>query len=347
MAEPALAQHYEIIWLQDASGSMHLEQAMQQVNLALERCLSRPALLDPSQVRYHLSLATYSDNAVWHYRGTPMAMVSWNPLPAGGVTEMGKGLHLVLSRLEELKALEQQAVLVLASDGMPTDEYEVTLQQVVRLCQQAGYSRYVLALGPDVDQEMLQSFQPLRDQYYSAKQSEQIDDVIDALFKRMLTDAGAPVTPVALTARSESEKQPETYTRAEAQSRFLTDYLEQPSADFMTKYQRFAEFTKLGLANRAEFIRGQSARFEIRPTGFVAVAWKAPDQMIDIQVLPNPQMRYQEKLYKEMGLSEIFDSSEAMPSHAFKPVALEPALFSLQGEQWVCSQRGRVTYKRE
>ncbi len=355
MAENALAPHYEIIWLQDASGSMHIDQAMLQVNQAFERCLSRPALLDPSQVRFHLSLATYSDNAVWHYRGTPMAMVSWNPLPAGGVTEMGKALHLALSRLEELNVLDQQAVIVLASDGMPTDDYQASLQQVVRLCQQAGYPRYALALGPDADRDMLENFQPSRDKLYRAKQNHQILDVMESLFEQILADAHQPKSHSLTQSAAEfgalpdlpAEETEADLPEAAAESRFLIDYLELPSAEFMSKYQRFSEFVKLGLANRAEYIRGQSARFEIRPTGFVAVAWKNAGQQTEIQVLPNPQMRYQDKLYKEMGLSELFDSPEAMPTHAFKPVALEPALFSLQGDQWVCSQKGRVTYKRE
>ena len=113
---------------------------------------------EPSSPRQSRSFA---DQASWHIpEPTLVEGLEWRDLQAGGCTAMGAALELVA---EQLRAppMEERAlppVLVLISDGQPTDDFEAGLARLMREPWAQKAVRLSIALGHDADLEILQQF---------------------------------------------------------------------------------------------------------------------------------------------------------------------------------------------
>jgi hypothetical protein len=86
--------------------------------------------------------------------------LQWQDLQAGGVTAMGEALELVAGQLAS-PPMEERAlppVLVLISDGQPTDDFEAGLARLLRQPWAQKAVRLAIAVGHDADQEVLQQF---------------------------------------------------------------------------------------------------------------------------------------------------------------------------------------------
>jgi hypothetical protein len=86
--------------------------------------------------------------------------LEWQDLQAGGITAMGEALELVAAQLDS-PPMEQRAlppVLVLISDGQPTDDFEAGLQLLMRRPWAQKAVRLAIALGHDADLDVLQAF---------------------------------------------------------------------------------------------------------------------------------------------------------------------------------------------
>jgi uncharacterized protein YegL len=103
----------------------------------------------------------FSDDATWHIPDpTPINDFRWTDLSAGGITSMGKALELVAGQLK-IPPMSERAlppVLVLISDGQPTDEFEKGLQSLMELPWGKKAVRMAIAVGKDADNDILQRF---------------------------------------------------------------------------------------------------------------------------------------------------------------------------------------------
>jgi uncharacterized protein YegL len=85
---------------------------------------------------------------------------AWDDLDAGGVTDMGKAFDLLAAQLT-IPPMSDRAlppVLVLLSDGQPTDDYKEPLGELLRLPWGKKSVRIAIAIGQDVDEDMLAEF---------------------------------------------------------------------------------------------------------------------------------------------------------------------------------------------
>jgi uncharacterized protein YegL len=103
----------------------------------------------------------FSDGAQWHI-ATPMEVdgFRWEDLGADGVTDMGKALRMVAEQLK-VPPMDERAlppVLVLISDGQPTDDFRGGLQALMDQPWGKKSVRIGIAIGEDADQEVLQKF---------------------------------------------------------------------------------------------------------------------------------------------------------------------------------------------
>jgi uncharacterized protein YegL len=86
--------------------------------------------------------------------------LQWRDLEAGGITAMGEALNLVAEVLQS-PPMEERAlppVLVLISDGQPTDNFDAGLARLMRLPWAQKAVRLAIAMGHDADLEVLQQF---------------------------------------------------------------------------------------------------------------------------------------------------------------------------------------------
>lgn len=151
------------IWMVDASGSMRDEGKIQAVNNSIRDTipLMRQAADDNPNARVLVRAVTFSSGARWHVeRPTPLEEFTWQDVVAGGLTDLGKALRLVASQLS-IPPMEERAlrpVLVLLSDGQPTDDYKGGLEALLREPWGKDSVRIGIAIGRDVDVDVLQEF---------------------------------------------------------------------------------------------------------------------------------------------------------------------------------------------
>jgi uncharacterized protein YegL len=154
-----------IIYLCDCSGSMLASGKLQALNQAIRQSL--PAMVEVAQAnpeaRILVRVVSFASEAHWHLATpTPVEEVAgqWTDLQAGGMTAMGEALTLVAAALRT-PPMEQRAlppVLVLISDGAPTDSLEQGLATLMREPWARKAVRLAIAIGHDADLEILQQF---------------------------------------------------------------------------------------------------------------------------------------------------------------------------------------------
>jgi uncharacterized protein YegL len=149
--------------LADCSGSMASGGKMAALNTAIREVL--PHLADTSANNPHAEVMIrairFSTGASWHVaEPTSPEQLDWEDLSTGGYTDLGSAIELLCSVLTvppmETRALPPAIVLV--SDGMPTDDFERALKQLLELPWGARSVRMAVAIGHDAALDTLSEF---------------------------------------------------------------------------------------------------------------------------------------------------------------------------------------------
>jgi len=151
------------IYLCDCSGSMQAGGKIEALNQAIRQSLPGMVAVarENPEARVLVRAVRFADRAAWHIATpTPVEQLQWVDLQAGGVTAMGEALELVAAELRS-PPLEPRAlppVLVLISDGQPTDDFELGLAALMAQAWARRAVRLAIAMGDDADAEVLQRF---------------------------------------------------------------------------------------------------------------------------------------------------------------------------------------------
>jgi len=151
------------IWIADSSGSMEQDGKIQALNTAIREAIPhmRKVAEDNPNAQVLVRAVKFSNGAQWHItQPTPVADFSWTDLAAEGETDMGKALQLVAEQLK-MPPMSERAlppVLVLVSDGQPTDDFEAGLKALMDEPWGKKAVRIAISIGRDADPEVLQRF---------------------------------------------------------------------------------------------------------------------------------------------------------------------------------------------
>ena len=151
------------IWLCDCSGSMSINGKIEALNTAIRESLpemKRVADENPN-ANVLVRAVKFSDGAQWHVpTETPVNSFNWTDLTAGGLTDMGKALFLVAEQLKMPPMTDRALppVLVLISDGQPTDDFGSGLRALMNEPWGKKAVRIAIAMGQDSDKDTLQQF---------------------------------------------------------------------------------------------------------------------------------------------------------------------------------------------
>lgn len=151
------------IWICDASGSMADDGKIQALNNAIREAI--PHMRDVADSNPNAEVLVrairFSNGASWHLsQPTPMHEFKWDDLNADGVTDMGMALEMLAEQLK-IPPMSERAlppVLVLVSDGQPTDNFERGLQALMDQPWGKKAVRIAIAIGQDADYDVLQKF---------------------------------------------------------------------------------------------------------------------------------------------------------------------------------------------
>lgn len=192
------------IWMADCSGSMAVDGKIQSLNNAIKEAIpNMQEVADENPNAQVLVRAVkFSDGAQWHVsQPTDVADFKWDDLEAGGVTSMGKALTIVAEQLRIPPMTERALppVLVLISDGQPTDDFTGGLQTLMNEPWGRKAVRIAIAIGEDADKEVLERFianpelKPLQ-----ANNPESLSKYIRWVSTAVLKSASSPATQSAL-----------------------------------------------------------------------------------------------------------------------------------------------------
>jgi uncharacterized protein YegL len=157
------ARPLHFIFLLDGSGSMGVDGKIEALNDAIRGALPHLAALAEQNpfVDLLVRAVVFADGARWHLREpTPARDVAWAPVSAGGFTDLGAALVEVSSVLAvpPMDARAFPPVLVVISDGRPTDAFEDGLASVMAQPWGKRAVRLAIAIGSDADLDVLQQF---------------------------------------------------------------------------------------------------------------------------------------------------------------------------------------------
>jgi uncharacterized protein YegL len=152
-----------LIWIADCSGSMSIDGKIQALNTAIREAIPHMqgvANENPNAAVLVRALK-FSTGAQWHIgQPTPATDFKWVDLAAHGVTDMGQALSMVAAELK-IPPMSDRAlppVLVLISDGQPTDDFTSGLKELLEQPWGRKAVRLAIAIGEDADLEVLQKF---------------------------------------------------------------------------------------------------------------------------------------------------------------------------------------------
>jgi uncharacterized protein YegL len=149
-------------WLADCSGSMYGEK-IEQLNYAIRNAIKpmQDVAADNPNAQVMIRAIKFSTGADWHIaQTTPVEEFKWDNLTANGVTDMGLALQLVAEQLDVSQMPERclPPVLVLVSDGQPTDDFTAGLNALMSKPWGRKSVRIGIGIGQDADLDVLQKF---------------------------------------------------------------------------------------------------------------------------------------------------------------------------------------------
>jgi uncharacterized protein YegL len=159
---PVEGRPMQFIWIADCSGSMH-GQKIHSLNDSIKQSIPimRSEADQNTNAEIFVRAIRFSSGASWHVaHPTPIRQFEWNDLTADGVTDMGRAMRMVADQLNTAQMPERglPPVLVLVSDGQPTDDFEGGLKELMSKPWAKKAVRVSIAIGEDADREVLQKF---------------------------------------------------------------------------------------------------------------------------------------------------------------------------------------------
>ena len=151
------------IWILDASGSMAIDGKIQALNNAIRETIPhmRQVADENPNAQVLVRALRFANGASWHLATpTPVQDFEWHDLDTQGVTDMGQALRMVGEELR-IPPMTDRAlppVLVLISDGQPTDDMLGGLRTLMDQPWGKKAVRVAIAIGEDADLEVLQQF---------------------------------------------------------------------------------------------------------------------------------------------------------------------------------------------
>jgi len=151
------------IWMVDTSGSMSYDGKIQALNNAIREAIPHMQQVaeDNPNAQVLVRSICFSSGALWNIgKPTPVSEFQWEDVKADGVTDLGNALFMVADQLR-MPPMNERAlppVLVLLSDGQPTDEFDAGLVALMKEPWGQKSVRVAIAIGADADHDTLQKF---------------------------------------------------------------------------------------------------------------------------------------------------------------------------------------------
>jgi uncharacterized protein YegL len=156
------ARPLPVIVLADTSGSMSVDGKIEALNKALKDMVSTFASESRLRAELQVAVITFGGSADIHLPLTAAHKIEQiEDLPATGDTPMGAAFALAAKMIEDKEQIPSRAykpVVILVSDGQPTDNFASGLEQLMNGERSAKATRYAMGIGSDADLALLGDF---------------------------------------------------------------------------------------------------------------------------------------------------------------------------------------------
>jgi uncharacterized protein YegL len=151
-----------VILALDCSGSMTGDK-IASLNYAMRAAIPemRAAADDNPETDVLVRVLRFSTQVEWHVAvPTPVSRFEWQDVVAGGETNMGEALATIADVLgpEGMPGRQLPPVVVLVSDGQPSDDFDAGLKRLFDSPYGGRALRVAIAIGSDADNEILERF---------------------------------------------------------------------------------------------------------------------------------------------------------------------------------------------
>ena len=134
---------------------------IQILNEAVRRMIDSFAAEEMMETEILVSIIVFGDTAALHLPPTAASSVKWVDMTAGGCTAMGAAFRLAKSLIEDKNVVPSRAfrpTLVLASDGLPTDEWEEPLKSLINEGRSSKCFFMAMGIGQNPAMRVLEHF---------------------------------------------------------------------------------------------------------------------------------------------------------------------------------------------
>jgi len=158
----AKARVLPVIILADTSGSMSVDGKIKSLSQAMKDMIA--TFSDESRTRAEINVAviTFGGVAKLHLPLTPAHQIKQSEeLIATGGTPLGEACLLAKELIEDKSIIDSRAykpVIILLSDGHPTDNYGQAFNELVNSERAQKATRLALSIGADADNGILSDF---------------------------------------------------------------------------------------------------------------------------------------------------------------------------------------------
>jgi uncharacterized protein YegL len=154
----ATPRQLPVLILADVSGSMSHEAKIETLNRSVGEMVRSFAALDETAYQITVGVITFGGFARMHHALTPACDLILQDMVADGTTPLGQALTIACDMIEDRAQLPSRSakpVLVLASDGLPNDDWEAPLNRLLSAPRASKATRFSVAIGNDVDEEAM------------------------------------------------------------------------------------------------------------------------------------------------------------------------------------------------
>ena len=179
--------------LLDTSGSMEgakigaLNDCMQNIVISLQEYAFNGCSVN-------IDVMSFARSAKWMYDSIkPILDFDWKVLQAGGMTSLGLACMLLSDRLTRQQNTEDK-LLILISDGCPTDDYA---NDIVALSNNDCFSksaRYAIAIGDDADFQSLATFASCIENVYKLSDVSELIGSITNILEPTVHEVRPPIS---------------------------------------------------------------------------------------------------------------------------------------------------------
>ena len=150
------------IWIADCSRSMRGDK-IQSLNTAIRESIPemRKVASENPHANVLVCVIKFSSGASWHMpNATAVERFQWNDLTTDGVTDLGRALLLAASEMK-MPPMDPRGlppVLVLVTDGYPTDNVDKGLKALLNEPWGRKAVRIGIGIGGDADYDIIKRF---------------------------------------------------------------------------------------------------------------------------------------------------------------------------------------------